>query len=123
MVTMKIKKATKAAAEKPATDKVVKPAAARKSAKTREKGVRVTFSVRAETGSEVWLAGSFNNWDPTDKKMADKAGDGFYTATLTLPKGTYEYKFVINGTWCADPECAEWVQNDMGTLNSVRHIQ
>ncbi|MGN1359945.1 MAG: glycogen-binding domain-containing protein [Kiritimatiellia bacterium] len=120
---MKIKKASKAAAEKPVTDKVAKPAAARKSAKPREKGVRVTFSVRAETGSEVWLAGSFNNWDPTAKKMADKAGDGFYTATLTLPKGTYEYKFVINGTWCADPECAEWVQNDMGTLNSVRHIQ
>ena len=54
--------------------------------------------------------------------IADKNGDGEFTCTLTLPKGRYEYKFVINGTWCADPECTDWVQNDMGTLNSVKVV-
>ncbi|MDX9867312.1 MAG: glycogen-binding domain-containing protein [Kiritimatiellia bacterium] len=83
---------------------------------------RVLFSVRAEVGSKVSLAGSFNNWDPTAKLMADKKGDGVYTATVLLAPGTYEYKFVIDGTWCADPDCADWVQNDHGTLNSVKHV-
>jgi 1,4-alpha-glucan branching enzyme len=83
---------------------------------------RVTFNVRAEVGSRVYLAGSFNNWDPTDKEMIDKKGEGFFTATVNLPAGAHQYKFVIDGTWCADPECAEWIQNDHGTLNSVKHV-
>ena len=83
---------------------------------------RVVFSVRAEAGSKVFVAGSFNNWDPTDKAMTDKNGDGNYTATLSLAPGAHQYKFVIDGTWCADPECADWIQNDHGTLNSVKHV-
>ena len=54
--------------------------------------------------------------------MTDKDGTGEFACTVNLPKGKYEYKFVINGSWCADPECAEWVQNDMGTLNSVKIV-
>jgi hypothetical protein len=38
---------------------------------------------------------------------------------VKLAPGTYQYKFVIDGTWCADPECADFVQNEHGTLNSV----
>lgn len=90
--------------------------------KTAPKNQRIAFSVRAEVGSKVFLAGSFNNWDPTAKEMVDKNGDGLYTTTLSLAPGTHEYKFVIDGTWCADPECADWVQNDHGTLNSVKHV-
>lgn len=86
------------------------------------KTTRVAFSVRAEVGSKVFLAGCFNGWDPTAKQMTDKDGTGVFTCTLNLPKGKYEYKFVINGTWCADPECTDWVQNDMGTLNSVKIV-
>ena len=83
---------------------------------------RVIFSVRAEVGSKVFLAGDFNKWDPTAKEMSDKKGEGVYTATLNLPAGDHPYKFVIDGTWCADPECADWVQNDHGTLNSIKRV-
>ena len=90
--------------------------------KTAPKTQRVTFSVRAEVGSKVFLAGSFTDWNPTAKEMTDKKGDGVYTVTLSLAPGTYQYKFVIDGTWCADPECADWIQNELGTLNSVKHV-
>ena len=99
------------------TRTAVKKAAPKAAAKPVEKSV--TFTVRAESGKAVYLAGSFNNWDPTGKKMQEKKGDGVYTAAIKLAPGTYQYKFVIDGTWCADPECADWVQNDHGTLNSV----
>lgn len=89
----------------------------RKTKETAEKSV--TFTVRAEPGKDVYLAGTFNQWNPTGKKMTSKKGEGVYAATVKLAPGTYEYKFVIDGTWCADPECADWVQNDHGTLNSV----
>lgn len=107
------KPAAKAAAKKtPAKAPAAKKPAA-------PKATRVTFRVRAEVGSKVFLAGSFNDWNPTAKAMADKDGTGEFTCTLSLPKGRYEYKFVINGTWCADPECKDWVGNDMNTINSV----
>lgn len=95
---------------------------AKKTKAAAPKNTRVTFSVRAEVGSKVFLAGCFNGWDPTAKQMTDKEGNGTFTCSLNLPKGKYEYKFVINGTWCADPECTDWVQNDMGTLNSVKIV-
>jgi 1,4-alpha-glucan branching enzyme len=87
-----------------------------------EKKTRVTFSVRAEVGSKVFLAGCFNNWDPTAKQMEDKKGTGEFTCCINLPKGKYEYKFVIDGVWVADGECPDWVQNDMGSMNSVKIV-
>ena len=80
---------------------------------------RVTFTVRNEPGKAVYLAGCFNQWNPTGKKMTDKKKDGVYSTTIKLAPGTYEYKFVIDGVWCADPENTDVVKNDCGTLNSV----
>jgi hypothetical protein len=51
--------------------------------------------------------------------MTYKARSGIYTASLKLAAGTYQYKFVIDGIWCADPENANSIPNDQGTFNSV----
>ncbi len=83
---------------------------------------RVTFSVRAEPGSAVAVSGDFNNWSPEGRKMSDKTGDGLFKATLSLAPGTYEYKFIINGAWQIDRENKDWVQNALGTLNSVLRV-
>ena len=99
------------------TRTAVKKAAPKAAAKPVEKSV--TFTVHAEPGKAVYLAGSFNNWDPAGKKMLEKKGNGVYTVAIKLVPGTYQYKFVIDGTWCADPENRDFVQNDHGTLNSV----
>lgn len=80
---------------------------------------KVTFQFRAEPGSRVYLAGTFNNWDPTAKPLTDTKGEGVFSSTLMLAPGRYEYKFVVNGVWCVDPECPEWVANDQASLNSV----
>ena len=80
---------------------------------------RTLFQVKARPGSEVYLAGSFNNWDQRAKKLKDTNGKGEFTTMLYLPKGKHEYKYVINGEWHVDPECPKWVQNECGTLNSL----
>jgi len=82
---------------------------------------RVLFSHRAKPGSTVFVAGTFNNWDVSSKQakqMKDEAGDGLFKKIVLLPAGQYEYKFHVDGEWVADDK-AEWVHNDMGTLNSV----
>ena len=97
--------------------KEAKPAAAKAPVKPVAK--EVTFTVHAEKGKNVYVAGEFNKWDPTAKKMAYKAREGIYAATVKLVPGEYQYKFVIDGTWCADPENVNSVQNDQGTFNSI----
>ena len=79
----------------------------------------VTFTIHADKGKEVYLAGEFNDWNPAAKKMAYKAKSGIYATSIKLASGTYQYKFVIDGVWCADPENANSVPNDQGTFNSV----
>ena len=110
----KAKTATKAATAKK-TAAPVKKAPAKK---------RVTFTLAAEVGREVYLAGDFNGWDPQGTKMTDKKGDGIYSATLMLAPGEYEYKVhcIADNMWCVDPNCKEWRQNTLGTLNSVLRV-
>ncbi len=78
---------------------------------------RVKFEIKTEPGCEVFVAGSFNDWNPKKHKLIFK--NGVYTTSLLVSKGRYEYKFVVNDVWCIDPECPEWVPNEHGSLNSV----
>ena len=83
----------------------------------------VRFGVYADPGSEVCVAGSFNGWNPRYSRMSDETGVGLFSLTTYLPPGTYEYKFIINGTWCADPACPNWTANALGSLNSVLTVE
>ena len=116
---MKIKSVKKSPAKKVVVRRAAKKCAAKKPAKPAAKTVK--FTVHADKGKTVCLAGDFNKWSPSAKKMAFKAG--VYTATVKLAPGTYQYKFVIDGTWCADPENANAVANDQGTFNSVIEVK
>ena len=89
---------------------------------TRPKRRRIVFLYRGQPGSKVYLAGDFNAWSPNTKLLNDKRGDGNYRITVSLEPGVYEYKFVVDGIWCVDPQCAEWTQNAVGSLNSVLRV-
>ena len=78
---------------------------------------RVRFQMKADKGRDVYVAGSFNKWNPKQHKM--KYSEGVYSKTILLPKGSHEYKFVVDDIWCVDPECKDWVRNGIGSLNSV----
>ncbi len=114
---MKIKKTVAKAAVKADTKKAVKAAPAKAPVKKAATKKAVTFTLRAEPGKKVFLAGTFNGWDPAAKQMAEKKG--VYSTSLRLEPGKYEYKFVVDGTWCADTECPDCVPNEQGTLHSV----
>jgi hypothetical protein len=51
--------------------------------------------------------------------MTYKARSGIYAVSVNLAPGTYQYKFVVDGLWCADPQNADSIANDQGTFNSV----
>jgi len=82
------------------------------------KGKRISFQLTVEPGSEVFVAGSFNNWNPMQHRMMDHPGNGHCKMTLMLPAGRHEYKFIVNGEWVTDPT-SEWTPDGCGALNSV----
>lgn len=88
------------AAAAPAAD----PSATAPGPQITAKGVRFNYKPSGKPG-ELFLAGNFNSWNPANKDylLKDEDGDGIYSITLQLAPGTYQYKFVIDGTWTKDP--------------------
>lgn len=85
----------------------------------------IVFGCHSDTAKAVFLAGSFNDWSPTATPMT-KDTRGRWTASLPLAPGRYEYKFVVDGEWCCDPECTykevhcpHCTMNEFGTMNRV----
>ena len=78
----------------------------------------VLFKLEDAPGRQVFVAGSFSDWQPKHK-LSDKDGRGVYTARIQLVPGEYEYKFVVDGEWRLDAANPNFVPNDFGTLNSL----
>jgi 1,4-alpha-glucan branching enzyme len=79
---------------------------------------RITFKLNNPEAREVLLAGSFNAWDPSARPLK-KDAKGVWKTIMMLPKGTYEYRFVVDGQWVDDPESVEKQTNEFGSLNSI----
>ena len=88
----------------------------------RERGKAIRFEITAERDSKVYVAGTFNHWNPNTHPLDHHPEDGVFRATLHLPPGTHEYKFVVDGVWHLDAACPNWVLNEHGTLNSVVRV-
>jgi 1,4-alpha-glucan branching enzyme len=80
---------------------------------------KIEFQLAAAPGSQVFVAGTFNNWDSEKTRMKDNPASGHYETVIALPPGKHEYRFVVDGDWCVDPNGAEQVSNVYGSLNSV----
>lgn len=87
-----------------------------------ETGKAIPFEFVAKPGSWVSVAGTFNNWDPSTHPLTYHPADDVFRATLLLPKGAHEYKYVVNGAWHMDAKCPHWKPNGHGTLNSVIQV-
>ena len=88
---------------------------------TTSRGRRVRFAMDSTSAGQVLLAGDFNAWDPSSHCLK-RNRKGTWAATLTLPPGTYQYRFVVDGEWVSDPNSTESVLNPFGTRNSVLHV-
>lgn len=78
----------------------------------------VDFNLAMPQAHSVTLAGTFNNWD-TDRTPLRKDTGGEWKTTIWLPKGRYEYRFVVDGQWMSDPKAKGDIANPFGTNNSV----
>ena len=86
------------------------------------------FACDAANAKAVFLAGTFNDWDPVGTPMRE-ISDGKWSAELELAPGRYEYKFIVDGVWCCEPgrhvaesTLPDCVPNALGSFNREIHI-
>ena len=79
----------------------------------------VTFLLDAPSGWSVSIAGTFNNWEP--EAMTQWPG-GLWRIAKKLESGTYEYRFLVDTEWWADPNNPRMVRNAEGGFNSVCQV-
>ncbi|MBO9683780.1 MAG: glycogen-binding domain-containing protein, partial [Flavisolibacter sp.] len=78
---------------------------------------KVTFVIHQlpsyhKSANQIYLVGSFNNWNPGDKKLQLTSTNGKPGITIELASGRYEYKFT-GGSW----ENVESMDGGMPTQN------
>jgi hypothetical protein len=82
-------------------------------------GIKFTYD-SADAGS-VHLAGSFNGWD-SQKNPLIKGDNNIWTIVMALKPGKHEYKFVVDGSWFADPGNPDSEPDSFGGANSIVQI-
>jgi len=78
----------------------------------------IEFILNLPEARSVAVAGSFNDWDCNRTPLSLNSA-GTWKATVWLPAGRYEYRFVVDGQWISDPGARESVRNTFGSTNSV----
>jgi 1,4-alpha-glucan branching enzyme len=82
---------------------------------------RQTFSITAPDATNVILVGDFTHWQQSPINLKKQSG-GVWQASVELTPGEHHYRFIVDGEWCDDPECALRVPNPFGTQDSVRKV-
>lgn len=83
---------------------------------------KIEFKIAAPCAKKVSIAGDFNEWKP-DALTARKDRNGIWKALAIIPAGTYEYKFIIDGSWITDPICSHKRSNAFGSENSILEVR
>jgi 1,4-alpha-glucan branching enzyme len=83
--------------------------------------VPVRFEFNHPTAHDVFIAGTFNHWNPEAKTLHPDHQGHWWKETVLAP-GTYEYRFIVDGQWIEDPQAHETVPNPFGGRNSLLHV-
>ncbi len=76
------------------------------------------FMLDVPSARSVAVAGTFNGWD-VKRTPLSRGPNGTWKATVWLPAGRYEYRFIADGQWMSDPRAKESVKNAFGSTNSI----
>jgi 1,4-alpha-glucan branching enzyme len=61
----------------------------------------VTFRIDAPAARHVFVAGTFNGWNPRQYSLSEQS-QGQWQTTISLPTGRHEYKFIVDSEWVYD---------------------
>jgi 1,4-alpha-glucan branching enzyme len=83
----------------------------------------VLFRLFYPDAEEISIAGSFNNWDPMIHHLSENP-EGLWRIVIPLPRGRYQYMFVIDRTvWIPDPGSEMTIEDGFGQKNSLLVVE
>ena len=83
----------------------------------------VLFRLSYPDAEEVSIAGSFNNWDHKAHPLSKNA-EGLWRIVIPLPRGRYQYMFVIDrSVWIQDPGSEITIEDGFGQKNSLLVVE
>ena len=91
---------------------------AKRMATTRKEGVDQTFSLTAPAALSVMLVGDFTHWQKNPITLHREV-DGIWRVKVPLTPGEHHYRFLVDGEWRDDPECALHVANPFGSVDAA----
>ena len=90
-------------------------------AKTDESKSVQEFFYGAPEATSVQLVGDFTHWQRQPIQLVKQA-DGVWKTSVALADGSYHYRFLVDGSWCDDPQCTLRIPNIFGSHNMVREV-
>jgi len=79
----------------------------------------IVFKLEAPEGAMVQIAGDFNEWTPESLNFTESQGRPLWHKSIALRPGSYEYKYLVDGSWVTDPANEQAVDDSYGGVNSV----
>lgn len=84
----------------------------------------VLFRVHAPQAKSVSIAGSFNRWERDRDPLSGPDKEGWWSITIPLVPGRYEYLFLLNGRdWLPDPHAPATADDGFGGRNGVLLVE
>ncbi len=111
---------SKAVKETPAKKDAKAPTVKKSAPKATKKELKeVVFNVYSPDSKSVEVAGEFNDWKPAKMKKGEQ---GVWSLKKSLAAGTYQYKFVFDGSWEIDQANPDRVPDGQGGENSIKNV-
>jgi chromosome partitioning protein len=88
-----------------------------------EKTQWARFFFKGKELQEIFVVGDFNKWQKDTSYKMKKLDQENWTLNISLPKGTYRYKFLVDQHWINDPINQLQEDDSYGGRNSVLMIR
>jgi 1,4-alpha-glucan branching enzyme len=82
---------------------------------------RIQFRLYRPEVQFASVAGEFNGWDPKACPMK-REEDGYWSCTMELPPGSYQFRYFLDGSWANDGAAFGFQPGPFG-WNSVVYVR
>ncbi|XP_065837800.1 5'-AMP-activated protein kinase subunit beta-2-like [Oscarella lobularis] len=89
---------------------------------TTSKPIPVVFRWPSSSATDVSVSGTFADWKTLTPLHRSSAGDGDFVATIDLPEGVHQYRYIVDGTWTHDPNEAHIAAKTTGDYNNIMKV-
>ncbi len=92
--------------------------------KKTSRGISVTFKLPADVAYEsVSVVGDFNNWDPSAHPMRLYKNKGYWSKSIVLKPGTYQFRYFVDGErWVNDDQADGYTASPFFSENCLLHV-